>query len=41
MLSSSKVSGSFRLCALAYHLFEFTKLKFIKDFNFGIAFTDL
>jgi len=41
MLSSSKVSGSFRLCALDYILIELAKPKFIKDFNFGIAFTDL
>ena len=35
MLSSSKVSGSLCLCALAYILSELAKPQFIEDFNFG------
>ncbi|MDA9136030.1 TrgA family protein [Ascidiaceihabitans sp.] len=35
MPSSSKVSGSLCLCALAYILFELAKPQFIEDFNFG------
>jgi len=35
MPSSSKVSGSLCLCALAYILSELAKPQFIEDFNFG------
>ena len=35
MPSTSKVSGSLCLCALAYILSELAKPQFIEDFNFG------